>query len=70
MISVKEARWVEFDIQRAASSWISGKPNFGLVVQVENEDNDWIDARKFFAAPPCFNVSGMIDFSCPPPYLH
>ena len=60
MIAVRDARWVEFDIQRAVVAWIAGKPNYGLVVQVENEDNDWVDARKFFACLHCPNVAGKL----------
>jgi hypothetical protein len=54
ILSVKESKWVEFDIINAAVYWLDKKEkNFGLVVQVVNEDNDLVDPSKYFVNIPC-----------------
>jgi len=64
MFSVRESKWVEFNIINAAVPWLDqNEENFGLVLQVENEDNDLVDPNKYFVNNPCStsnNVSDMV----------
>jgi hypothetical protein len=54
MVSVKESKWIEFDIINAAVVWLDRpEKNFGLVVEVENEDNDPLDPSDYFANLAC-----------------
>ncbi|CAG7822120.1 unnamed protein product [Allacma fusca] len=67
MLPIKETGWVEFDIHRAATIWLETRANYGLVIQVENEDNDLLDASKFFVGLPCPSEA-TVDM-LPPPVL-
>lgn len=61
MLSLGESEWVEFDIKKAATAWLNDrKPNYGIVVEVENENEDTLDARKYFrASAPCTKSSSL-----------
>lgn len=55
MLSVKESSWVEFDIKNAAAAWLNDRrPNYGLVIEVENENQDTLDPANYFRSVPCF----------------
>ncbi|XP_021966361.1 uncharacterized protein LOC110861537 isoform X2 [Folsomia candida] len=54
MISVKGSKWVEFDIINAAVPWLErNDKNYGIVVEVENEDNDPLNPADYFANLAC-----------------
>lgn len=58
MVSLKESGWVEFDIKNAVRAWLNErKPNYGLVIEVENENQDPLDPRNYFRSAPCFKSS-------------
>lgn len=55
MLTVRESSWVEFDIKNAVTAWLNErKPNYGLVIEVENENQDLLDPRLYFRGTPCF----------------
>ncbi|ODM92792.1 Bone morphogenetic protein 2-A [Orchesella cincta] len=58
MISLRESSWVEFDIKNAVKAWLNDRrPNYGLVVEVENEYQDALDPSKYFRNAPCVKLS-------------
>ncbi|CAL8110426.1 unnamed protein product [Orchesella dallaii] len=58
MLSLRESSWVEFDIKNAVKAWLNDRrPNYGLVVEVENEDQDALDPSKYFRSAPCVKSS-------------
>lgn len=53
MLAIKDAEWIEFDVHKAAKEWVEHGTNYGLTIEVQNEDDDLIDASKFFANIEC-----------------
>ncbi|XP_021935122.1 uncharacterized protein LOC110837379 isoform X2 [Zootermopsis nevadensis] len=47
--------WIEFNVRHAARQWRLLGKNFGLVVEVENEDGDLLKASDYFTAMNCSN---------------
>lgn len=45
--------WVEFNVGSAAGQWYQPGKNFGLVVEVENEDGQLLKASDYFTAMNC-----------------
>ena len=48
-----ESTWVELDIQKGAKEWIQNDRNHGLVIQIENEDSDFINPFQYFSPLSC-----------------
>ncbi|KAG8222813.1 hypothetical protein J437_LFUL005019 [Ladona fulva] len=54
MVSISgQEEWVEFDVRHAARVWREPNRNFGLVVEVEDEDGAVLPAERYFAAMNC-----------------
>jgi hypothetical protein len=47
--------WIELNVRQAVRQWRSLGKNFGLVVEVENEDGDLLKASEYFTAMNCSN---------------
>jgi hypothetical protein len=47
--------WIEFNVRPAARQWRLLGKNFGLVVEVENEDGELLKASDYFTAMNCSN---------------
>ncbi|XP_023708902.1 uncharacterized protein LOC111865238 isoform X3 [Cryptotermes secundus] len=47
--------WIEFNVRPAVRQWRLLGKNFGLVVEVENEDGDLLKAADYFTAMNCSN---------------
>lgn len=47
--------WVEFNVRHAARQWRQLGKNFGLVVEVENEDGEVLKASDYFKIMNCSN---------------
>ena len=47
--------WVEFNVRHAARQWRQLGKNFGLVVEVENEDGEVLKASDYFNVMNCSN---------------
>lgn len=45
--------WIEFNVGSAAGQWYQPGKNFGLVVEVENEDGQLLKASDYFTAMNC-----------------
>ena len=56
-LTVKESGWIDFDIQKAVKAWIGNGANYGIEIEVENEDNDLVDVTKYFSNLDCPIVS-------------
>ncbi|XP_046388748.1 uncharacterized protein LOC124157780 isoform X2 [Ischnura elegans] len=54
MVSISSPKeWVAFDVRFAARVWRELGKNFGLVVEVEDEDGALLPAERYFAAMNC-----------------
>uniref|UniRef100_A0A1B6C4D2 TGF-beta propeptide domain-containing protein n=1 Tax=Clastoptera arizonana TaxID=38151 RepID=A0A1B6C4D2_9HEMI len=53
MHSIYGDAWTEWNIRGAVKSWRDTGRNFGLTVEVENEDGDLLPAYKYFTAMNC-----------------
>jgi hypothetical protein len=47
--------WIEFNVRHAVRQWRLLGKNFGLVVEVENEDGELMKASDHFTAMNCSN---------------
>ena len=47
--------WIEFNVRHAARQWRQLGKNFGLVVEVENEDGEVLKASDYFKMMNCSN---------------
>jgi len=64
-LTVTESGWIDFDIQNAVKAWTADEnKNFGLEIEVENDDNELVDVRKYFSNLECPVSSGKPKLSC------
>ncbi|XP_069702925.1 uncharacterized protein [Periplaneta americana] len=50
-----KGEWIEFNVRHAVRQWRTSGKNFGLVVEVENEDGELLKAADYFTAMNCSN---------------
>nr|CAD7449906.1 unnamed protein product [Timema bartmani] len=55
MVSIYGEEWLEFNVKSAARVWRESGKNFGLSIQVEDEDNQVLPAVKYFSFMDCSN---------------
>lgn len=53
MVSVYGEEWTEWNVRGAVKAWRESNRNFGLAVEVEDEDGNLLPAHKYFSAMNC-----------------
>ena len=54
----RPAGYMEFDITQAAKNWLSGQPNYGVVIPATNEEIQGRETR-FYSCHPINNVCAL-----------
>lgn len=53
MLAVHGSAWTEWNVRTAVKVWRDSGRNFGLAVEVEDEDGTRLDAHQFFNGMNC-----------------
>ncbi|XP_039275769.1 uncharacterized protein LOC120349490 [Nilaparvata lugens] len=53
MVSVYGDAWTEWNVRQAVKAWKESNKNFGLAIEVEDEDGNLLPAHKYFSPMNC-----------------
>ena len=57
--------WTQWNVRQAVKSWTETQRNFGLSVQVEDEDGNLLPAHHYFAPMNCDKYPGNLNGPLP-----